>query len=166
MLAFIAVGVYAVLDIALLGFLAVAPASEATETLRSLVTLGELAAMHDKIWFGVRAVLEGGVGCALLASGALIGLRREWKGLATSIVALAVGLTVVDLMVFYQDTVKALISIGVQYVLLVAALAYRRIYLDEEAEEAGQADARAEDAFADALLQMVSDDCATGGRAT
>ena len=165
MLAFIAVGVYAVIDMALLAFLAVAPESEVTEFLRSLVTMGEIAAMHDKIWFSVRAVLEGGVGCALLAGGALIGLRREWRALAISIVALAVGLTVVDLMVFYQDTVKALISIGVEYVLLAAALAYRRIYLDEEAEEAGQADARAEDAFADALLQAAGDGCATGGRA-
>jgi hypothetical protein len=161
--AFLAVGVYAVLDMALLAFLAITPASAVTEFLHSLVSLGELQALHDKIWFSIRAVLEGGVGSALMVGGALIGLRREWKGLATSVVALVVGLTVVDLMVFYQDTIKALVSIGVEYILLVAALSYRRIYLDDEAEVAGQADAGAEDAFAEALLQAATDGCATRG---
>lgn len=163
--AFLAVGVYAVLDMALLAFLAVAPASGATHFLQSLVSLGELEALHDKIWFSIRAVLEGGVGAALLVGGTLIALRREWKGVAVSVVALAIGLTVVDLVVFYQDTVKALASIAVQYILLVASLAYRRAFLEEEAEEAGQADARAEDAFAEALFEGATDSCVTGGDA-
>jgi|WetSurMetagenome_2_1015567.scaffolds.fasta_scaffold33550_2 hypothetical protein len=161
-LAFVALGVYAVLDMALLAFLAFAPASDATDLLRSLVSLGELQALHDKIWFSVRAVLEGGVGLSLLASGVLMALRREWKGVQISVVGLIVDLTVVDLLVFYQDTVKALIGIAIQYVLLVAALAYRRIYLEDEAEQAGQADASAENAFAAALLQAAADPYSTG----
>ena len=73
---------------------------------------------------------------------------------------LIVDLTVVDLLVFYQDTVKALVGIAIQYILLAAALAYRRMYLDEEAEEAGRADAVAEDIFAAALRQAAGDGCA------
>ena len=144
-------GLWAVLDMALLAFLAVAPSSGATELLRSLISPGELAALGDKIWFSVRAVLEGGIGIALLAGGTLVGLRREWRGLSVSVAGLIVALTVVDLLVFYQDQLKALIEIALQYVLLLAAFSYRRIYLEDEAEEAGRAGADAEAAFADAL---------------
>lgn len=164
--AFFALGVYAVLDIALLAFLAFSPASAATELLRSLVSIGELAATHDKIWFSVRAVLEGGVGVLLLAGGTLIALRREWKSIEIAVLGLIIDLTVVDLLVFYQDTIKALVGIFVQYVLLVAALAYRRIYLEEEAEEAAQAGSEAESVFAAALRQAATDSCRAEGTAT
>lgn len=160
--AFLAIGVYAVLDMALLVFLGFSPASKATELLRSLVSVGELEALHHKIWFSVRAILEGGVGVSLLVGGTLIALRREWKGVQIAVVSLIVELTAVDLLVFYQDTIKALVGIAIQYVLLVAALAYRRIYLEDEAEEAGVADACAESAFAAALRQAAVDGCAAG----
>jgi hypothetical protein len=160
--AFLVLGVYAVLDMALLAFLAFAPASGATEFLRSMVSGGELLALRDKIWFSIRAVLEGGVGVALLASGVLIALRREWKSIEVGVVGLIVYLTAVDLLVFYQDTIKALVGIAIQYILLVAALAYRRIYLEDEAEEAGRAHDGAEDAFAAALLQAAADPSTPG----
>jgi len=149
--ALVAFGLWAILDMALLAFLAIAPSSGATEFLRSLVSPGELAALGDKIWFSVRAVLEGGVGIALLTGGILVGLRREWRGLGIAVAGLIAALTVVDLLVFYQDQLKAFIEIALQYMLLLAAFSYRRIYLEDEAEEAGQADADAESAFADAL---------------
>ncbi len=152
-IAFVAFGVWAVLDMTLLAFLAIAPSSGATGFLHSLISPGELAALGDKVWFSVRAVLEGGVGIALIAGGALIALRREWRGLSIAIVGLIVGLVVVDLVIFYEDQIKALVQIALQYIMLVAAFSHRHIYLEEEAEEAGRADARAEDAFADALRQ-------------
>jgi hypothetical protein len=138
--AFAVVGVYAVLDMALLAFLAAAPKSGATEFLRSLVAPGELAALGDKIWFTIRAVLEGGAGLAMLAGGILIALRREWRGLSYAVAGLIVDSTAVNLLVFYQDQWKALIGILVDYILLGAALSYRRIYVDEQAEEAAQAE--------------------------
>jgi hypothetical protein len=155
--ALVAFGIWAVLDMALLAFLAVAPASRATELLRSLVSPDELAALGDKIWFSVRAVLEGGVGVAMLCGGILMGLRREWRGSGIAIGGLIVALTAVDLLVFYQDQIKALIEIALQYVLLVAAFSYRRIYLEDEAEEAGRAGARAEAEFASALRAAAED---------
>ncbi len=155
--ALVAFGLWAVLDMALLAFLAIDPAASSTEFLRSLVSPGELAALGDKIWFSVRAVLEGGVGVALVVGGLLIGLRRETRGLGVALAGLLVALTVVDLLVFYQDQVKALIEIALQYVLLVAAFSYRRIYLEDEAEEAGRADAGAQDAFADALRKAAAE---------
>jgi hypothetical protein len=141
--ALVAGGVYAVLDMALLAFLAIAPASSVTEFLRSLVSPGELAALGDKIWFSVRAVLEGGVGAAMLAGGVLIALRREARGLSIAVAALIVDLTVVNLLVFYQDQNKALIGTALQYVVLVAAFSYRRIYLEDADGEAGEAQAAA-----------------------
>ena len=155
--ALVAGGIYAVLDMALLAFLAVAPSSGATEFLRSLVSPGELAALGDKIWFSVRAVLEGSVGLAMIAGGILIGLRREWRGLSIAIAGLIVDLTVVNLLVFYQDQDKALIGIALEYVVLVAAFSYRRIYLEEEAEEAARADEAAEAALAKALRQAAAE---------
>jgi hypothetical protein len=151
--ALVAGGIYAVLDMALLAFLATAPSSGATEFLRSLVSPGELAALGDKIWFSVRAVLEGSVGLAMLAGGVLIVLHREWRGLAMAIAALIVDLTVVNLLVFYQDQFKAVIGIALEYLVLVAAFAYRRIYLEDEAEQAAQASFVAEATVAHALRQ-------------
>lgn len=147
-------GVYAVLDMALLAFLAVAPASGATEFMRSLVSSGELAALGDKIWFSVRAVLEGGVGVAMLGGTVLMGLRREWRGLSVAVAGLIIDLTVVNLLVFYQDQFKALIGTAVQYIVLVAAFSYRRIYLEEEGEIAAQAEAAAQAEFAAALREV------------
>ncbi len=128
-------GVYAVLDMALLAFLAAAPQSEATETLRTLVSTGELAALGDKIWFSVRAVLEGGVGVVSLTAAVLIGLHRERRGLSLAVAALIVDLTVVNLLVFYQDQLKALVATALQYVVLVAAFSYRRIYAEADGDE-------------------------------
>jgi hypothetical protein len=150
-------GVYAVLDMALLAFLAVAPASSATEFMRSLVSTGELAALGDKIWFSVRAVLEGGVGVAMLAGATFFGLRREWRGLSIAIAGLIVDLTVVNLVVFYQDQFKALIGTALQYVVLVAAFSYRRIYLEEEGESASQAESSAQSEFAEALHETAAE---------
>jgi len=139
-------GLYAVLDMALLAFLAVAPASSATELMHSLVSPGELAALGDKIWFSVRAVLEGGVGLAMLTGAIFIGLRREWRGLSVAVAGLIVDLTVVNLLVFYQDQFKALIGTALQYIVLVSAFSYRRIYLETEGEvrwEGDEEDSRA-----------------------
>jgi hypothetical protein len=58
-------------------------------------------------------------------------------------------------LVFYQDQWKALVGILVDYILLGAALAYRRIYVDDQAEEAARADDAAEGALERALLKAV-----------
>jgi hypothetical protein len=134
-------GVYAVLDMALLAFLAGAPESGATEFLRSLVSRGELAALGDKIWFSVRAVLEGGVGVASLFGAVFIGLRRERLGLSFATAALIVDLTVVNLLVFYQDQSKALIGTALQYIVLIAAFSYRRIYAEADEDETNTTEA-------------------------
>lgn len=135
MFALAAGGVYAVLEIALLAFLALAPASGATNVLRGLVSPGELAALGDKIWFSVRAVLEGAVGLASLAGAVLLGLGRERRGLGIAVAGLIIDLTVVNLLVFYQDQAKALITTFLQYLVLVALFSYRRIYLEPEGDE-------------------------------
>jgi hypothetical protein len=129
-------GLYSVLDMLLLAVLAIAPSSAGAEFLRSLVSPGELAALGDKIWFSVRAVLEGGVGLAMLVGGTLIVMRREWRGLAVAISGLVCGLAAVNLFVFYEDQMKALIPTALEYVLLVAAYAYRRLYLETDMEQA------------------------------
>jgi hypothetical protein len=136
-------GVYAVLDMALLAFLAAAPESTATHLLRTLVSPGEFAALGDKIWFSVRAVLEGGVGVASLAGAILIGLRHERRGLSLAVAALIVDLTMVNLLVFYQAQFKALIGTALQYVVLVAAFSYRRIYVEAAEDEAAVAELEA-----------------------
>lgn len=125
-------GGYAVLDIALLAFLAFAPSSAATEFLGTMVPSGELAALGDKVWFSVRAILEGSVGLTMLAGSLLIVFRRERKGLSVAVAGLIVDLTAVNLLVFYQDQFKALIGTALEYIVLAAAFSYRRIYLEGE----------------------------------
>jgi hypothetical protein len=136
MFALLVGGAYAVLEIALLAFLAVAPASSATEVLHGLVSPGELAALSDKIWFGVRAVLEGGVGLASLAGAVLIGCGREKRGLSMAAAGLIIDLTVVNLLVFYQDQSKALITTLLQYIVLAALFSYRHIYAESQEDTA------------------------------
>ena len=150
-------GLYSVLDIALLGFLAIAPQSASAGILKALVSPGELAALGDKIWFSIRAIFEGGVGVVLLAGGILIGMRREWRGSNLAITGLICGLTVVNLLIFYDDQLEALILTGLEYVLLLASYFYRRVYLAEESEEAGRAGARAERRFAEALREAAAE---------
>jgi uncharacterized membrane protein len=89
----------------------------------------------------------------MLAGAVLMGLRREWRGLSIAVAGLIVDLTVVNLLVFYQDQFKALIGTAVQYVVLVAVFSYRRIYLEEEGEMAAQAEDAAQAEFADALRE-------------
>lgn len=150
--AFVVLGVYSVLDMALLAFLAVAPRSAATEFLRSLVTPGELAALGDKIWFSIRAILEGSAGLGVLGGGVFIALRKEWRGLSYAVAGLILDLAVVNLLVFYSDQWKAISGIAIDYILLGAALAYRRIYVEDQAQEASKAEDLAEECLEDAII--------------
>jgi hypothetical protein len=164
----VGLGLYAVMDMALLAFLAVAPSSSSAEFLRSLVSPGELAALGDKIWFSIRAVIEGSVGVTMLAGGVLIGLRREWRGVAIAVAGLICGLTVVNLLVFYEDQVKALLVTGLEYVLLVTAYFYRRMYLEPEAEGADGPDSGlgSAETFADLLREPPVEPTALPGEAS
>ncbi len=84
----------------------------------------------------VRALLEGSVGLASLAGAILLGLGHERRGVGMAVAGLIIDLTVVNLLVFYQDQAKALITTFLQYVVLAALFSYRRIYLEPEGDEA------------------------------
>ncbi len=144
-------GAFAVVDMALLLFLAVAPHSAATDVLRSVASPGELATLGAKIWFSVRAVLEGGVGAAMVTGAVLIGLRWERRGLSFAVAGLIVDLTVINLLVFYQDQFMALFETMILCAVLLAAFSYRRIYLGEEVEDV------AETEFAEALREAAAE---------
>ena len=114
---------------------------------------GELAALRDKI--GSRYwPCSKGVGVATVVGGILIGLRRESRGLSIAVAGLIIDLTVVNLLVFYQDQFKALIGTALQYIVFVAAFSYRRIYLEDEGESAGQAEDAAQTEFAEAIREV------------
>ncbi len=164
--AFVVFGAYSVLDMALLAFLAVAPKSGATEFLRSLVSPGELAALGDKIWFSIRAILEGSVGLAMLSGGVLLALRKEWRGVSYAVAGLIVDLAAVNLLVFYQDQWKAISGIAIDYFLLGAALAYRRIYVEDQAEEASRAEDTAEECLEDAITLAAAESALCGPDST
>jgi hypothetical protein len=55
--------------------------------------------------------------------------------------ALIVDLTVVNLLVFYQDQSKALIGTALQYIVLIAAFSYRRIYAEADEDETNTTEA-------------------------
>jgi nitrogen fixation/metabolism regulation signal transduction histidine kinase len=77
---------------------------------------------------------------------------RSERYVLISLVTFALSVSLwVNLLVFYEDQMKALILTAVEYVLLVAVYSCRRLYLEAEAEEAGRAGAAAQSRFAEAL---------------
>jgi uncharacterized membrane protein len=97
----------------------------------------------------------------MLSAGLLIALRREWRGLSYAVAAIIIDLTAVNLLVFYLSQWKALIGIAVDYVLLAAVFAYRRIYLEDQSEEASRAEYAADRALERAIIEAAAE-CGDG----
>jgi len=74
----------------------------------------------------IRMLLQGGVGFAVLAAAVLLALRRSGGGASLAVRALVLGLTVSDLVVFYQDQFSGLLVALLQFVALVTVLSSRR----------------------------------------
>lgn len=88
------------------------------------------------IGFMARVALQGGVGLAALAGGALIAFGRQKRGVSLAVGSLIVGLTFTNLLVLYQDQLRGLVVTVLQCMVLAAALSFRRTCVESQEEAA------------------------------
>ncbi|MCC6805746.1 MAG: hypothetical protein IT319_22885 [Anaerolineae bacterium] len=80
-------------------------------------------------WFLVLLALGSITGVMMLTGGALMLVRRERLGSELGYLGLVISLTTVTLLLFYFDQFAAVSSTLMQFILLIALLRYRRMYL-------------------------------------
>lgn len=97
------------------------------------LTLGEISTQYNINWFLVRVALQGGLAILSLASLVLIFIGKEQRGLFWAQVSLIVGLTGLNLIVFYIDQFSAVISTLYQFAVILLISSYRRRFLAKPA---------------------------------
>lgn len=107
-----------VLGVGLVGLLVFCGFLEIADTAR-------LATLHGDLWVVTRTLLSGGAALALIAGGVLIGLRRKARGLGLALAGLIANLTVIDLIVLYQEQMRAVLVTAPQYLALGLVFLYR-----------------------------------------
>jgi hypothetical protein len=127
--AFGGMGVYALIEFIVLLWAIILPQASVESVLSPLINKGALHTAQDAIWFIARTILEGATGIALVASGAMMIVRREMRGIQVATVALVIWLTGINLLVFYLDQFSAIITTLLQFFILLALTYYRRKYL-------------------------------------
>lgn len=95
--------------------------------------------------FKVRVGLEGSVGLLLLLAAVLWIVRRERQAVMLSYAGLLVSLTVVNPLLFYFEQFSTIINAGVQLLLLLGILYYRRRYLELVEKHEGSASDKSEE---------------------
>ncbi len=106
------------------------PAPESLEELfLDLFQRGQVTSVRGLNWYAARLALEGSVGTLLVLAGVLMLLGREQFGVALGYLSLLLALTTVNLIVFYFDQFSTILTAGVQFLLLLGVIRYRRQYL-------------------------------------
>jgi hypothetical protein len=72
------------------------------------------------------------VGAALVAAAVLLLTGRERRGVQVGVIGLVIALTMLGLLTFYVDQFRAITTALLQFVVLLGALTYRRLYLSHE----------------------------------
>lgn len=93
------------------------------------LTLGEYSPEHNIQWFLVRIALQSAVSILSLAALVWIFLGKEKRGLFWAQVGLIIGLTGLNLIVFYIDQFSAIISTLYQFSIVLLISSYRRRFL-------------------------------------
>jgi len=98
-------------------------------TLQTLMEAGRVASGGSLGWFAAWMALDGSVGLILLVAGALMIVGEERLGVGLGTLALLLSLTTVDLVVFYFQQFRTVITASVQFLLFLVLAYYRRCYL-------------------------------------
>lgn len=93
------------------------------------LSLGEYSSQYNINWFLFRIALQAAVSIFSLAALVLIFLGKEQRGLFWAQVGLIIGLTGLNLIVFYLDQFSALITTLYQFVIVLLISSYRRRFL-------------------------------------
>ncbi|MEM5776452.1 MAG: hypothetical protein AAGU05_15720 [Anaerolineaceae bacterium] len=97
------------------------------------LTLGEISTQYNETWFLLRVALQGALAILSLVALFLIFLGKEQRGLFWAQVSLIIGLTGLNLIVFYIDQFSAVISTLYQFVIVLLISSYRRRFLAKPA---------------------------------
>jgi hypothetical protein len=86
----------------------------------------QVVGVAPAFWGWLRLGLEVAVGLLLIAGAALIGFRRKRVGADFAYFGLLLSLSTVDILLFYFEQFSTIITVAVQFLLLLGVLAYRR----------------------------------------
>ena len=81
-------------------------------------------------WFETRVILEGGLGLILIIAAVLIFFKSKKTGTWIGLIALLVGLTLVNLLVFYFDQFSTIVFAAFQFLVLILLIRYRKRFLN------------------------------------
>jgi hypothetical protein len=109
-------------------------------TLQTLVEAGRIAPGGSLEWFAGWMALDGSIGLILLVAGVLMIVGRERFAVGLGMLGLLLSLTTVDLVVFYFQQFRTIITAAVQFGLFLTLGHYRRSYLRASDERTDQAD--------------------------
>jgi hypothetical protein len=98
-------------------------------TLQALVQAGRIAAGGSLQWFAGWMALDGSIGLILLIAGVLMITGRERLAVGLGMLGLLLSLTTVDLLVFYFQQFRTIVTALVQFSLFLVLAYYRRTYL-------------------------------------
>ena len=93
------------------------------------LSFGEYSTQYNINWFLFRIALQAAVSIFSLAALVLIFLGKEQRGLFWAQVGLIIGLTGLNLIVFYLDQFSAVITTMYQFVIVLLISSYRRRFL-------------------------------------
>jgi hypothetical protein len=122
-------GVLIMIEFAYLVWLIPAPEAALEAFVARLIERGVIESPAAAIWFIIRVILEGITGVLLIFAGGLITVRRERTGIQVATITLIIWLTVINVLIFYQDQFGAVIIALAQFFVLLALTYYRRKYL-------------------------------------
>lgn len=109
-------------------------------TLQVLIEAGRVAPGGSLGWFAGWMALDGSIGLILLVAGVLMGAGRERFAVGLGMLGLLLSLTTVDLVVFYFQQFRTIITAAVQFALFLALGHYRRSYLPAADDRPGSVD--------------------------
>ena len=93
------------------------------------LTIGEISPRYNINWFLLRVGLQAALGILSLAALILIFIGKEQRGLFWAQVSMILGLTGLNLIVFYIDQFSAVISTLYQFVIVLLISSYRKRFL-------------------------------------
>jgi hypothetical protein len=112
------------------------------QTLQNLIAAGRVAGGGSLGWFAAWTALDGSVGMILLVAGALMITGRERLGVGLGTLGLLLSLTTVDLVVFYFQQFRTIITASVQFILFLALVYYRGRYIPDAGHEVSYREAK------------------------
>jgi hypothetical protein len=109
--------------------------------LQDLIVAGRIASGVSLAWFAGWMALEGSIGLILLVAGVLLIIGRDRFAVGLGMLGLLLSLTTVDLVIFYFQQFRTILTASVQFFLFLALAHYRRNYLPA-AERTDRADTK------------------------